>query len=401
MEKFWIVTEVFYPEETSTAYILTKIANRLADKYEVHVLCGPSIYEKRKNRRNPAARLNPSVSVTYLSGINLDKNHLLSRVIRLSLLSIRLGYAVLRRVKKKEHVLIVTNPAPLLLGVSFLRLLRNFRLSLLVHDVFPENAVVANIFSGRSRLYKCIQSFFDSAYSRADLLIVLGRDMKEKMKNKTARFSHSPRIEIVENWADLRTITPDGRNFFRQIPLPADKVVIQYAGNLGRVQGLLPLLEWVKEVRNPAVHVSFWGEGAMRGEMEKYVATHQLEQVSFHGSYARSEQNRVLNACDLALVTLAEGMYGLGVPSKAYNILAAGKPMLFIGDQESEIALLLRETGAGYCFSPSDTEGICRFLSGLSLDDLNTFREKGKIARQLAEQCYSEEKILDKFTQLL
>lgn len=401
MEKLWIVTEIFYPEETSTAYILTKIANRLACQYEVHILCGPCGYEKGKQPEEHPSGLPPSVSVAYLSGINLNKNNLLSRFARLFVLSIRLGWALKKRVKKNERVLIVTNPAPLLLLVSFLRRIRKFRLYVLVHDVFPENTTAANLLSAGSVLYKWIRSLFNAAYSRADLLIVLGRDMKKIMENKMACFSSPPRIEIIENWADVAAIKPKDRAILRQIPLPEDKVVIQYAGNLGRVQGLLPFLERVKEAQNPQVHLSFWGEGAVRKEMEKYVCTHALKQVSFHGRYARNEQDRVLNACDIALVTLAEGMYGLGVPSKAYNILAAGKAILFIGDLESEIALLLRETGAGYCFAPSDREGICRFLSDLSVEDLDIFRKKGQIARQLAERFYSEEVLLNTYARLL
>lgn len=401
MEKLWIVTEIFYPEETSTAYILTRIANRLACRYEVHILCGPCGYEKRKRPEERPSGLHPSVSVAYLSKINLNKNNLLARLVRLCLLSIRLSWALWKQVKKNERVLIVTNPAPLLLLVSFLRRIRKFRLYVLVHDVFPENAVAAHLLSSGSLLYKWLRSLFNSAYSRADLLIVLGRDMKKVMKEKVARFSSVPRIEIIENWADVQAIIPQDRAILSRIPLPKDKIVIQYAGNLGRVQGLLPFLERVKEACNPAVHLSFWGEGAVRKEMEKYVDTHHLKQVSFHGGYARNEQNRVLNACDLALVTLAEGMYGLGVPSKTYNILAAGKAILFIGDLESEIALLLRETGIGYCFAPSDQQGICRFLSELSFDDLNIFRAKGRLARQLAEQFYSEEVLLNTYARLL
>lgn len=49
----------------------------------------------------------------------------------------------------------------------------------------------------------------------------------------------------------------------------------------------------------------------------------------------RSQQNDFLNACDIGIVTLNDGMYGLGVPSKSYNIWAAGKPILYIGDDNS------------------------------------------------------------------
>ncbi|MDL2290460.1 hypothetical protein LJB95_03550, partial [Paludibacteraceae bacterium OttesenSCG-928-F17] len=46
--KLWIVSELFYPDETGTGYILTKIANRLTQKYDVNVICGPTVYDKDK-----------------------------------------------------------------------------------------------------------------------------------------------------------------------------------------------------------------------------------------------------------------------------------------------------------------------------------------------------------------
>lgn len=39
--KLWIVTEVFYPDETATSYILTRIAEHLNACFDVHVICGP------------------------------------------------------------------------------------------------------------------------------------------------------------------------------------------------------------------------------------------------------------------------------------------------------------------------------------------------------------------------
>lgn len=40
----WIVTELFPPDETSTAYILGEVANAMVQKYVVKVICGPEIY---------------------------------------------------------------------------------------------------------------------------------------------------------------------------------------------------------------------------------------------------------------------------------------------------------------------------------------------------------------------
>ena len=55
-------------------------------------------------------------------------------------------------------------------------------------------------------------------------------------------------------------------------------------------------------------------------------------------------------------------MSGLAVPSKFYGILAAGRPVLFIGPEESEVARVIREREIGVVVQPGDSEGLIRAI---------------------------------------
>lgn len=398
-KKLWIVTELFYPEETSTSYILTKIANKLCEKYEVHVICGPEAYELASTMTRSTLTLNKAINVHRVSNINLDKNKLLFRIIRFIILSIKLSLSLSKKVNKKDKVLIVTNPAPLLLFVSIIKKIKKFHLSILVHDVFPENTIPAGIFKSKKNvIYGLIKTIFDKAYSTADSLIVLGRDMKEVLFDKTKNAS----ISIIENWADIHSIFSKDRSIWTSFSQKDKNLIhIQYAGNIGRVQGLMELLSIIKEANNPLLHFNFIGEGALKSEMILFVEKNNMNNISFLGSYKRDEQNNILNSCDLSVVTLSSGMYGLGVPSKTYNILAAGKPIIFIGDKNSEIGLLIDENEIGYCFSPNDREQLLLFLKNLTSNELDKLTTMGNKARSLAEIKYSEENILNKYLQTL
>lgn len=398
-KKLWIVTELFYPEETSTSYILTKIANKLCEKYEVHVICGPEAYELASTMTRSTLTLNKAINVHRVSNVNLDKNKLLFRIIRFIILSIKLSLSLSKKVNKKDKVLIVTNPAPLLLFVSIIKKIKKFHLSILVHDVFPENTIPAGIFKSKKNvIYGLIKTIFDKAYSTADRLIVLGRDMKEVLFDKTKNAS----ISIIENWADIHSIFSKDRSIWTSFSQKDKNLIhIQYAGNIGRVQGLMELLSIIKEANNPLLHFNFIGEGALKSEMILFVEKNNMNNISFLGSYKRDEQNNILNSCDLSVVTLSSGMYGLGVPSKTYNILAAGKPIIFIGDKNSEIGLLIDENEIGYCFSPNDREQLLLFLKNLTSNELDKLTTMGNKARSLAEIKYSEENILNKYLQTL
>lgn len=401
MKRIWIVSELFYPEETSTAYILTKIAKTLSAKYEVGVICGPLVYDKTKVVENVDNSIDKRIIIQRVSDTKLDKNKLFSRILRFIILTWKLSYTLWHNLKTGDSIFIVTNPAPLLLVVSLIKRIRGNELFILVHDVFPENTIPANIIkSPNSLLYKFFRKVFNIAYRQANTLIVLGRDMREVMKNKLGKNPHNTDIQIIENWAETDLIQMKES---KDLPIFSTnpKIDIQYAGNIGRVQGLMHFLEIAKNVNNPELRYSFWGEGACKKDLQAYVGQNKMQNVYFFGSYTRNEQVDVLNNCDLAVVTLAKGMYGLGVPSKSYNIMAAGKPILFIGDLNSEIALEIKENKSGFCFDAEDEAGITRFLQGLSLKKKSDLVEMGRRARYVAENKYSEKIILDKFIKVV
>lgn len=366
-KKLWIVTELFPPDETSTSYILGQIANAMANKYQVKIICGPEIYDKRKKLdENNHFSLDKSIEVFRANGADLDKNTTKGKALSFLLMSKRMISLVKQNVRKNDKVLMVTNPAPLVVLMSRLKKKVGFELNILVHDVFPENTKPAGL---KLPLYGMIKHVFDNAYSHADQLIALGRDMKDVLEKKILNSSENmPKITIIENWADINGIKPQ--------PMPQGKIVLEYAGNIGRVQGLDKVIEQLPE----SVDFHIYGTGSMEDTLKKM----NHPRVFFYGPYFRSQQNEVLAACHIALVTLQEGMYGLGVPSKTYNILASGRPVLFFGPQNSEIDLLVRERQIGYCGWPEKW-------------DKDELMKMGERARVLAIKEYSEATILNKF----
>lgn len=395
MKTLWIISELFPPDETSTAFILGEIANVMASKYEVKVICGPEIYDKRK-KTDPKNTfvLNPNVQVTHVKGVDLDKNTFFGKAMRFVVISRQLYQTAKKSVKDGDKVLLVTNPAPVVALVSKLRKKRNFELNILVHDVFPENTTPAGLKLPQIA-YSILKNIFDKAYSRADQLIAIGRDMKQVLDQKVERFEHQPKTIVIENWADLNIVSP------MDLPLHPDKIVLEYAGNIGRVQGLQAMIEVINAASKDNMEFHLWGTGAEENNLKEYTQISGMKNVVFHGAYLRSKQSEVINSCDLALVTLTEGMFGLGVPSKTYNIMAAGKAILFIGEPNSEIGLLVKEKGIGYVFEPSDREGIVKFLSNLSPEKLADFKEMGLRARMVAETEYAKDIILNKFVEAI
>lgn len=397
MKKLWIVTELFYPEETSTAFILTKIANALSDKFDVNVICGPESYGRAALEDNPSTKLllDGRIKIHRVSNCNLNKDKIFTRLLRFLIIGFKLSFSLWKNAKKQDRVFIVTNPAPLLISVALIKRIKKFPLYILVHDVFPENTIPAGVISSDKTFgYKLLRKCFNWAYKSADCLIVLGRDMRQIMKSKLGKNQNKTKIEIIENWAenDIAQLNPVNKS---------KNIVIQYAGNIGRVQGLKSFIQQYAEAMNPIVSLELWGDGAMRKELEEYAKENNVQNIFWGGKYSRSQQNEIFGRCDISLVTLSDGMFGLGVPSKSYNIMAASKPILFIGDLESEIAQTVKENNIGFCFAPNDCNGIIAFLKNLGKISKKELSEMGQRASSLSKTKYSESEILNKFKNIV
>ncbi len=366
-QRLWIISELFPPEETSTAYIMGKIADAFSHKYDVGVLCGPQIYDTSRKRISNQTSRPREYQILHTKCHTFNKNSLTGKARSFLSTTLSLYKLAKKHLKEGDKVLMVTNPAPLILLMSRLKKKRHLELNILVHDVFPENTVAAGI---RLPFYGFIKALFDKAYSNADKLIVLGRDMADLMVKKT---KGRVDLHIIENWGDFENI--------KNLPMPdSNKIILQYAGNIGRVQGLDRIIKTLPDV----IEFHIYGSGAMEDKLRGY----NKPNVYFHGPYTRYQQSEILSKCHISLVTLNDKMYGLGTPSKTYNILASGRPILYFGPQNSEIELLIKDHNIGYTSWPEYW-------------DIETLHKMGKQARLIGERFYSEKSILNKFSETI
>lgn len=392
-----VVSELYYPEETSTGYILTKIAEGLAETFPVQVITGPPDYSGLKAA--PSSEIRNNVRIERVSAINLNKNRIASRLLRSVSLSFKLAAKTIKMANKGDTIFVVTNPAPLLILMCLVCRFTRSSLIILTHDVFPENLQAAQLLQSDSFWFRILTRLFNSVYKASDHVIVIGRDMKKIMMCKIN--ANYPEITVIPNWADTVDIHPEERSSNQIIKnLQIEKCfIVQFAGNIGRVQGIEQIVIAAEILKNENMHFIFVGDGAKKKWLIEQVEARQLTNVTVLDSMPRSEQQLFLNACDVGLVSLTAGMTGLGVPSKTYNILAAGKPIIAVVDPVSEVGLLIQEERVGWVVSPADTEGLASAIREAS--KFSRLHEMGRRAREIAECKYSLAAIIAKYREVL
>jgi glycosyltransferase involved in cell wall biosynthesis len=389
--RLWVVTELYYPELTSTGYYLTAIAEGLSGDFDVKVLCGQPNYSAR-GVSAPAHEIYRGVEIFRCLGTRLDKNVIPFRLINMLTLGASVFLKALFNFKKGDRILVVTTPPSLPFITALAALLKGAAYTLLIHDNYPEILIAVEKTKSDSLLVKTLRFFNRWLYKYASKIIVVGRDMKELVAEKTAGLDVP--LATIPNWAELETVEPFPRaenKLLRELNL-ADKFVFLYAGNMGYPNDLESVLWCADELKtDESFHFVFLGTGVKRKWLEREVEEKELRNVTILEPRPRSEQNDFLNACDVALVSLVKKMWGVSMPSRTYNILAAGKPILALTEPDSELARVVAEEKVGWNVAPNEPEKLLETIYRIYAERAK-LSEMGERARKSAIEKYSLEK---------
>ena len=395
--KIWIISEYYYPIVTSTGYYITEIAEYLSSKgMDVHVISTEAKYNELSVYNFEKKEIHNGVNIVRVKVGDIDKNNFILRTFRLFKTSISLFIKAMQNIKRGDTILVVTNQAFIILLMPIMKFFKGIRYSLLVHDIFPENLAAIRGVKSSSLTFKILKNIFDRAYAAPDTCISIGRDMREVL---TKKIGNSDNLEYIPNWSDIEDVYPlkkEDTKLYNQL-YKQKEFVFQFAGNLGHAQGLDNIMSAIKLIKNPAINFLFVGGGAKYETISEF--SKNYENVQVIGFQDRNTQNDFLNACDISIVTLSDGMYGLGVPSKSYNIMAAGKPILMIGDERSEISLCIKEYNLGWVVQPNDPELLCSIINEI-YNDQSTLDNISKNTRKVAEEVFSKNTILEKYYNL-
>ena len=393
----WIITEVYYPDKTSTAVLLTQLAEGLSASHDVAVLTGPP---KESSVRLPAMQQIGGVTVHRAFGTRGSQHHLASRALNMITVSASIGWKALCNFRRGDRAIVVTNPPVLPYLIAIAARLRGARAILLVYDVYPEVLEVVGIINPNSFVGRIANGLATWLYRQMKAIVVIGRDMRRIVEKHLGSGSNC--IVCIPNWTDgeIRSLPEPDRVLRERLGLTG-KFVIQYSGNMGRTHDLEILLRAAERLRShPDIHFLFVGGGAQKAWITNEAAGNGLPNVTVADWFPRSELSAALSLGDLGVVSFKPGMSGVSVPSRMYNIFASGRPILAISEPDSETACVVAEHQVGFAVLPSDCDALVNtILSAAS--DRERLREMGARARVLAETEYSFETSLRRYRELI
>ena len=263
----------------------------------------------------------------------------------------------------------VTSPPLLPYLASLACFVKGARFVLLVHDVYPEILVRLGIFKPQSIPAHLLDRASRWLYNGSHRILVLGRDMGNLISQRLPLLCD--RILIATNWANVEAISPRSRSenaLLHSLNLQG-RFVVQFWGNMGRPHCIEDLVNAAHLLASdPEIHFLLIGWGSKKAWAVAEKQRRRLENLTVLEPLPRERTCDVQNACDMAINTLASGMSGISVPSRSYNAMAAGKPLLAVCDTDSELAAMVREEDIGWVVPPGRPDLIVSALQEAKAD---------------------------------
>lgn len=192
-----------------------------------------------------------------------------------------------------------------------------------VPDLWPLTAKEMGAMSGDSFLYKYLERVERKFYRKTYTCLGQSQQIVDHIKKNGGK-----EVYLFRNGVDNRRFASIKRT------RNDDRFLITYAGILGYAQGLYDLCQNVN-FKEAGAEFHIYGAGGEKEQIEAYLKEHPNRGIFFHGSVSRDEIPQILIDSDATLVPLIKQIYG-AVPSKIYESMAAGLPILFSGEGEGQ-----------------------------------------------------------------
>ncbi len=302
------------------------------------------------------------------------------------------GTALLRR----PDFLIVESP-PLLLGLAgrWLSLAKRTRMIFNVSDLWPDSAVRLGALRAGGLAHRLSNRLEAGCYERAWL--VSGQSL-EIVTSISKRFPRC-RTYHLSNGVDSRWFRPDQKTRASRATLgPEETCIALYAGLHGLAQGLDQLVEAGSQLDLPTdPALVLVGDGPEKAALVARAGQEKASRVRFLPARPHAEMPALVASAEIVVIPLRTHLPG-AVPSKLYEAMASGRPVVLVA--EGEAASIVKNHQAGIVVPPGDVGGLIEALRALAGDA--TLRETlGGNGRRAAEQHFDRDILLGRFAQLL
>ncbi|MFW5761854.1 MAG: hypothetical protein ACOCXH_12825, partial [Cyclobacteriaceae bacterium] len=200
------------------------------------------------------------------------------------------------------------------------------------------------------------------------------------------RGGNPDKISISQLWPVMDKVDDTARlhNAFRVQNQWHEKLVVMYSGNHSLVHPVATLLQTAHKLRycNDIVFV-FIGSGVRKTEVTDFKVKHKLNNIVQLPFQPREKVHISLGAADFQVVIMGDGQVGYTHPNKIYGALYLGKPIIYIGPEQSHVSDHLKNIKGNIMVRHEDDHVLADQIKNLSHNP-DLLEETGRLNRAYA-----------------
>jgi colanic acid biosynthesis glycosyl transferase WcaI len=354
-----LLNEYFPPDTSATAKFAAQVAEALSVNHRVTVLAGRPSYDpaERHPRYFFRREVRGNLAIERVGSTAYPRFQMRRRVSNyLTYLSLAIPTALSI---PSDIVLAMTDPP--IEGIA--------------------GALVARL-SGRPFVYNIRDMYPDMAVGgaivRPGRLTARGEDMRDRI---VAKGVDPARVVVSRDGINIPETVPSPDNSVAREIRGDLRFALVHAGNVGFYGAWQTLISAVRMLEKEGVGLVFIGEGAMKAQVE--VMAEGCRAIRFLPFRPASEVPLVLSSGDMHVVTVKRGLEGVVVPSKLYPTLAAGRPVLGVAPEESDVVRIIRRTGCGIAANPDHPASVAEAIRSV-LHDSEQLQTMARRAREIS-----------------
>ena len=421
-----IFAHYYYPDVASTGQLLKELAEGMLKEFAVTVICTVPSYtgniEDRYKKQPFHHEDCNGVKIIRVRVPEFTKTSKKSRIKNINAYFFG-AWKACKQSGKQDYIFALSQPPVLggLLGVLG-KWQKKAKLIYCIQDFNPEQITAVGYFNNKIAL-KAMMTADKFSCRHSNLVITVGKDLVETLKK---RFHHKkiPAHTMINNWTDEKEIYPLSPTHekvmtFRKKYALENKFVIMYSGNIGLYYDFEGLIRVIKRFKKGyttkgiyeqgmktsdgrEVVFAFVGDGAVLKKLVAYTEKHRFENVVFIPYQDKKDLLYTLNVGDVHWCVNAKGIKGVSCPSKAYGIMAAGRPILGVLEKDTEIRCLIEESHCGKCCDPEDYNKIATLIQWyIEHADTQEFKQMGQSGRKYLENHLTKDISIGKYIQAL
>ncbi|MFL2145244.1 glycosyltransferase family 4 protein [Desemzia sp. FAM 24101] len=394
--------QFFYPEYISSATLPFDTAVALGNAgYDVGVMCG---YPKEYSLENkvPLNEVKNGVRIKRLKYVQLKRSNKMGRLINYFSFTFSV-FLHMWSIKNYHSIIVYSNPPVLPFVAALANLFFGTKIIYVSYDVYPEIAYKTNTLSPTSFIGKIMEKMNAFVFSRTEKVVALSNDMKSFLLENRPSLNEN-QVKVIPNWYEDKQSkekkVTNKSSKFRGIKSEKN-LVVSYFGNMGVCQDLSTLIDAMRTLKNENnIKFMFAGHGNKLDMLKETVDKEKMDNVYIFDFLHGDEYQEALEMSDVFIVSLEKGLSGLAVPSKTYSYMMAGKPVIAVMDQDTDIAKELKKYNAGYSIEVGNNKKLVEALYNLKDND-ELIGKMAKNCRKLFLNKYTTEKGTERYVKTI